>query len=357
MYETMKLAVLVISVLMALPGCKPEAPPSLIYCSINGNGTGFTSYDNSLRVGSLGRAYYIADDLVFHLGTKLVRHDKSSGSTQDLSPTSLTITDRKNLAMDTTERVLYFAADNAIWKVGFEGQNLSRLSPESRGNYSAPVLSACRKYLTAIKDQRITRLDLESGEWLELAAPITAQYAVYYSDADEYLYFSSYRAPYDYLVSLCKLSGAEQDSTLIMSQLYSGESDALLLFRTSQQHRYLAMHSSMPPREIPAWIGFPYWERYSSPLWIYDRQNIATQSIPGCFSFAFVENTSDLIYSRYKLGMADLMRMDLSTAQSVMLWDGYFSPNIYSYSINEVFTRHDGQKIHLVAWRKPQYSD
>ncbi len=47
MYETMKLAVLVISVLMALPGCKPEAPPSLIYCSINGNGTGFTSYDNS----------------------------------------------------------------------------------------------------------------------------------------------------------------------------------------------------------------------------------------------------------------------------------------------------------------------
>ena len=47
MYETMKWAILVISVLMALSGCKPEALPSLIYCSINGNGTGFTSYDSS----------------------------------------------------------------------------------------------------------------------------------------------------------------------------------------------------------------------------------------------------------------------------------------------------------------------
>ncbi|MDP2401164.1 MAG: hypothetical protein Q8M66_04230, partial [Actinomycetota bacterium] len=167
-----------------------------------------------------------------------------------------------------------------------------------------------------------------------------------------------YETNYRNNVSLCKTNAALQDSTLLMSAQYAIDYDgALLLLRSSKNHRYLAMHTSLLPQRIYSWMGDYYWERYTQTLMVYDRQTGITQTIPACFGFSLVENTDQLYYSRAKYGMADLMSMDLTTGQSVMVWDGYYAPNEYSYSIDEIYPRFDGQKVHLKAWRRAQFAD
>ncbi len=343
-------------VLLVLCSCDQDTTPIRVSCMLTADGRQFVQNDISMKVLSLGRAFYLSDDLIFHLGSRLAKSELHSSAVTYLIPNNMTVTDKRYLAIDQELRLLFFAADNAIYKVGFDGENLTRLSPVGNGNYSAPVLSNCRNYLTAIKDSHITRLDIQTGEWIELTSPIKAQYAVFFSDTSEYYFFSLSTENYQSNIALCKIGGAEQDSTLLMSGTpYSVfYSEPWPNLRSSKDHRYFAIHRSREPRMNDNNWGNTFWSRFYETLMLYDRQTGNSFEIPDCYSYAFAMGSDDLIYSRAKYGMADIMRMDLSNKESTMVWDGYYYRNYYSFSVSEIFVRNDGQKIFIEAWKKAQ---
>lgn len=357
MFRKVIVILLAVLALLCVAACNPDTTPFQVLCSIKGNGTGFQKSDNALRSMGYTRTFYLNDNLVFNMGSTLVKREYGSGNGTNLLPENMVITDKQYLAIDRVNSQLYFAADYAIWKVNFTGANLTRISPENRSIYSAPALSPCGNYLTAIKDKRIARLNLNTGIWTELLSPVTAEYSVYFSDTDEYIFYSANQESYSQRFSLCKLNGVTQDSTWIMSESYDVGSRGRLNLQSSRDHRYFAMHCAWDPQLIPNWMGYDYWERYDATLWTYDRQSGNITSIPNCYSYAFVPDNGELLYSRYKLGMSDLMRMDMVSGESTMVWDGYYAPNLYSYSIRNIYPRDDGQKIHIDTWVKPKRSN
>jgi hypothetical protein len=347
------LILLVATLLMlCLSSCDPDTVPFETFCSIQGDGTQFVKSDYGLDIYNRGRAFYLSDNQVFYLGGTLRKGDLTTGQKIQLIPNDLAITDTRYLGIDQQQRILFFAANNAIYKVGFDGQNLCRLSPMDSGDYCAPALSSGGQYLTAIKDKHIVRFDLLTGEWTELDSPVTAYYAAYVEETGEYYYFSKFIQDYRNIVSLCKTSGAEQDSTVLMQKIFGDLDYSTLNLRTSRNLRYFAIHVSSDPMEDISWTGYSYWTRYCCHLSIYDRQAGTYFTLPDCFSYAFPLETNDLVYSRYQHGMSDLMKMDLNTGLSSLVWDGYYSPNNYSFSVSEIYPRADGQKIYLKTWIK-----
>ncbi len=72
MLRTTLLLLAAVLLMLCISSCEPDTVPFLTYCSIQGDGTLFDKDDNSLAVGSWGRAFYLSDDTVFYLGSSLV---------------------------------------------------------------------------------------------------------------------------------------------------------------------------------------------------------------------------------------------------------------------------------------------
>lgn len=338
--------------MLCISSCKPDTVPYQTYCSIQGDGTLFDKEDNSLRISSFGRAFYLTDSQVLYLGESLVLRDLRTGLTEYLSPNNLIITDERYLAIDKLNALIYFAANHDIYRVGFNGQNLAQISPSGSGSYSAPSLSGLGYYLTAIKDGHIMRYDTQTGEWLQLATPTTASYAVFLEDSEEYYFYSVCEDGYYSDVSLCRTNGAESDSTMLLNRRYPEFDNTWLNLRVSKDHRWFGLHSKRDPRENIDWFGGSSWERFPTDLMVYDRISDNTSCIPDCYSYAFVLDADELMYSHYQKGMADFRKMDLNSGLSTLIWDGYYCPGNYFFSISEIFPRADGQKIYLSPWVK-----
>lgn len=347
------LTLLVATLLMlSLSSCDPDTVPFETFCSIHGDGTQFVKGDNSLDIYNWGRAFYLSDNQVLYLGNSLVLRNLATNQTLKLTTPELVITDKRYLGIDKHLALLYFAANNAIYRVGFNGENLSRLSPEDGYGYTAPAVSESGRYLTAIRNKHIMNYDTQSQLWSELPSPVTACYAVYFEESGEYYYYSSYEQNFQTVISLCKTTGTEADSTFLMNRVYSEYNENWLNLRVSSDHRWFGIHNMQEPQEhYDYWVG-AQWYRYSTDLWVYDRITGITTTIPDCYSYAFVHNTGELLYSHFQQGMADLRKKNLNSGLSTLLWDGYYSPNNYSYSISEIFPRADGQKIFLKNWIK-----
>ncbi len=334
-------------VLLGVDSCQDYPPPQRVYCSINADGSGFKE-DYSLQISSLGKAFYMSDSMIFYLGDRLVKR-AAGGSITALSPAGITITDPQYLAIDKHDARLYFAADNAICQVDMDGQNFSRISPVDDAIYRAPALSYPGNYLTAIRNGQIARMHIQSGTWTILPEAVSAWYAVYTEDTDEYYYFSRNTENYVQSSALCKLD-AQRDSILIFSGDNSSGIDEFNA-QASLDSRYFASHCMREPQEEWGMFGSSY-IRYPSVLHVYDRQTGDSFTIEACFAYTFTQNSDALLFSRLKYGMADLMRMDLPSRQTSMIWDGYHSPHIYSYSVSEIYARSDGQVMHLKAWKR-----
>lgn len=345
--------IVILAAFMLLSGNSCNEPiPEKVFCVINANGRGFKE-DNSLQIANLGRAFYVSDDLIFHLGERLVKHGIGSSVTT-LSPEDMPITDTQYLAIDQQNSRLYFAAKFAICRVGFDGQDYRRISPDDNGYYSAPALSSDGNYLTAIRNGQIARMDIQTEEWTVLPEPVTARYAIFTEDTQEYYYFSSYLDYYIPTQALCKLD-AQQDSTLIFTA-FDSDFSHYYNAKVSSNFRYFASHNMKEPTEDIDYFGSSF-TRYPAPLSVHDRQTGESFIVPDCFTYTFDPGGDAIIYSRLKYGMADLMRMDLSTRQSTMIWDGYHKANVFSYSVSEIFPRFDGQLMYLQAWKRVWRTD
>jgi hypothetical protein len=342
--------------LLMLFGCGDEYPPPFqLFCSLPADGSQLAKPDNSLNVSALGKAFYISDDLVFHLGDRLVKHNLNTLEITQLLPMAFVITDKSYLAIDRQNQLLYFSADYAIYRIGFNGQGLTKLSPDGNGNYCAPALSTCGQYLTAIRDRHISRMDINTMAWIDLPEPDIALYAVYASDEDAYYYyFRHFPQLYaDNRVGLSRFDPNTQVSTVFLSEydMDSSGFDETLKAQVSESGRYFAMQFVIEPRDVGFMFG-PEWTRSVSRLKIYDRITGQYIEIPDSFCYAFVPDGDILLYSHLKYGMADLMQMDLATRTSTMIWDGYYIKDFYSYAVTEIIPRDDGQMIHLNAWER-----
>ncbi len=352
MPRTVQIMLIAAFMCLLLCACDPDTIPEKVYCKMAGDGSGFVLNDTSLKVSTLGRAFYVDDDLVFYLGDKLFKSSLNSNLMIQLIPDILGISDKRYLPMDRNRNLLFFAANDAIYQVGFDGGNLIRLSPDDGGIYSAPALSSCGNYLTAIKDLQIARLDLQSGEWIELSSSQNAIYAVYFSDSNEYYCYNTDPTGYYTNISLCKIDAKDSTSTVLMEGTYGSFDVSWPNLRSSRDHRYFAMHQMREPQLIANYFSPDNWERYKFTLRVYDRLTGDIFTVSDCYSYAFVMGADELIYSRDVHGMADIMRRDLNNGNDTMVWDGYYYKNNYSYSVTEIFVRHDGQKIVIDAWKK-----
>ncbi len=346
--------------LLMLFGCGDDTPPPFQqYCSLPGDGSQLARSDASLMLETLGKAFYVSDDLVFHLGDRLMKHDLITGMVTQLAPSSLVITDKRYLAIDRLHQVLYLSADNAIYRVGFNGEGRTKLSPEGNGSYSAPALSTCGQHLTAIRDHHIARMEINTLNWIDLPEPTNALYAIYASDENAYYYYFRHYSPYseNCKVGLNKLDPISQEISTLMAEYDYDASvwDDSFEAHVSESRRFFAMQFVDEPWEsIDYFFNSPTstWYRCTYNLKIYDRLTDQYSEIPESFCFAFVPDADALLYSRLKYGMADVMRMDLATGNSSMIWDGYYDTELYSYSITSIFPRYDGEKIHLDAWKR-----
>lgn len=352
MLRTTLLLLAAVLLMLCISSCEPDTVPFLTYCSIQGDGTLFDKDDNSLAVGSWSRAFYLSDDTVFYLGSSLVRRNLITNQTQYLTPPELAITDKRYLAIDKHLAILYFSANNAIYQVGFNGENLSRLSPEDGYGYSAPAISALGQRLTAIRNKRIMSYDTQTEDWSELPSPVSACYAVYLEDSGEYYYYSSQEQGYWTVISLCKTNGTEADSTFLMKREYSDFNKNWLNLRVCHNQRWFGIHNMLEPEVQYDMWGGSQWYRYSSDLLVYDRITGTTTTIDDCYSYAFVHNTGELLYSHYQHGMADVRKMNLNSGLSTLIWDGYYCKDNYFFSMSEIYPRADGHKIYLRTWVK-----
>ncbi len=346
-----------VAILLLLFACGDDTPsPYKMYCTVNGAGSMNAVPDGNLKLNSLGKAFYLTDDLVFHLGDVLTSHSLNTGMHTPLTPDNVPITDKQYLAIDRQQHVLYCAAGDAIYQVGFDGSGFTKLSPDGEGIYSAPALSPDGQYLTAIHDGYIARLNLGSGEWNELAAPEDAFYAIYTADQDAYYSFTltNVSVYQDQYLQLFKQDALSQTPISLMVDVrdYSDFVSFNVDARISPDGNYLAMLFTMEPIDTGGYLTGHMWQRFPVTLNIYDRNSGAVSQISDCFAYSFVQNTGELLYSHLKYGMADLIRMDLSTGVSFMVWDGYHEKDYYSYSVTAIYPRDDGGKIHLDAWKR-----
>lgn len=348
---------LLIAILLMLFACETDgALPDQLFSSLCGDGSCINIGDPRLKIDSHANTFYISDDLVFHLGTDLFRHSIITGSETRLSPDGMKITDTEYMAIDKENQLLYFAANNSIYQIDFDGQNITRLSSADNRTYSAPALSSCGQYLTAVCDGNIARYKLSTQQWAYVEAPDMVLYAVYASDEDAYYYFykqDSNNSSFS-ITKLCKLDAATLTVTELMSQIYDTppQTGAKIVLQTSSSNRYFAMQSVSPPwQDFNFFWGYGAWQRFPNMLKVYDRTSGLVTDIPDSFTFSFVPDTEILLYSHLKYGMADLISLDLSTGESTMIWDGFYEDISYSYSITRIYPRHDGGYLFIDAWR------
>lgn len=356
MKYTASILMFLICSLFVLTACDDSPYPAVrLYSSINADGSQFTESDNRLNVSDCGNAFYISDDLIFHLGKHLVRRNLISNELMQLTTTGMTISDNRYLAIDRTNQLLYFAANDAIYKVGFDGQGLSKLSPDGNGKYSAPVLSSCGQYLSAIRDKHVSQMEISTGEWIDYIFTNSALYAYYASDVNAYYVYtaSKIESSYYYTYAFYRVDVATNTSSILMSDVDFTETSSPENYEAqiSGNGRYFAFQIAKNPY-LDIGLFFTYWTRYYDNVHIYDRIANKIINIPDSFCYAFLANGDNLVFSRLKYGMADLMLMELASENSTMIWDGYYGKETYSFSISKIYPRYDGQKIYIDGWKR-----
>jgi len=363
MHIKMLRTLLAVALLIMLLGCKDDQPTPYKYnSSMRGDGSRLTGNDNSLRVPNSGNAFYISDDMIFYLGDSLIRHSLITGLQTNYSPSGMQISDKKYLGIDKTNQILYFAVNNAIYKVGFDRQNFSRISEDDGRAYKAPALSSCGQYLSAVSDNCISRLDLNTNLWTHVDVPGALLYAIYASDENAYYYYyrlssSSYN---NNQIRLCRIDLATQEWQLLMSFIDHDEVNTFnsnLVLEVSASRRYFAMQFVMEPWQDVGMFGGGPWYRCPNLLKVYDRVSKQVVDISSSFTYTFLPDTDVLLYSHLKYGMADIIRMDLSSGESTMIWDGFYENNYYSYSITRIYPRHDGGYMFINGWKRARKID
>lgn len=357
MLKRMLAILLAIVATFMISSCEDTSPiPILTTSSIRSDGTGFTDNDSPTSYSTLRSTYYLSDDLIFLLSDKLSRKSLSSYGETVLTPVGMELTDKEYLAIDKANEVLYFGANDAIYKVGFDGQGLVRLSQNDGNKYYAPALSACGRYLTAANDTCIARFDIEQYQWNYVNVPFGSLYGIYAADENAYYYYSNHISPTnnnDY-VKLIRLDAATLASNEMMSMI-----DYKPFFQTHRRQleisnncRYFGMQHVIEPYQEITWWGSNPWQRFSSDLQVFDRVAARVIVIPSSFTFAFIPDSDEMLYSHLMYGMADLMRMDLTNSESTMIWDGFYQTNIYSYSVSRLIPRYDGRKVYIHGWKR-----
>lgn len=327
--------------MLVISGCDDFYPgPDLIHYSLILDGNSSVRVDNSLMVSSWGKAYYVSDQYIFHLGNKLVRRSMNQAGVVQMIPDNLSITDKYNIAIDTDNQLLYFAAGNAIYKISFDGSGMARISPDDGGIYSCPVLSPGADYLMAIRNSKMMRYKLDGNSWQEILPTINASYAVYIPETEQYYFFRKYYEASSYKLGLFSYVLGDTISAPLIN-LTTTSSDFRPECMVDPSGRYFAMKI-----QIQSWDGYS-----PGTILVYDRieQDRIELAKGFCFAFSPVDDT--MIYSRQMHGMADLNLINLDTRQLTLLWDGYISQSSYSYSLEELYWRFDGQVLHIRGYK------
>ncbi|MDZ4122125.1 MAG: hypothetical protein U1C33_06860 [Candidatus Cloacimonadaceae bacterium] len=322
--------------MFSLLSCEDSMIPSgdRVCGSMNIDGSNFSPRNNSLWTTTWGRAFYISDEMVFHLSTKLYKRSMTSNGVKQLIPDSLMISDERYMEIDKVNQLLYFSANGDIYRVSFGGTGLTNLSPENTGTFIAPRLSSCGNYLTAIKEEKVFRLELGTGIWLELPDITRVLHAVYIGESDEYYLWIYTELSYEHWTSLYVLRPGV-DSPEFILEVMGPDKYSPMLFGISHDYRYLAA------KHHPSSYG----GQYPKPLKIYDRESNTQIHIENCFSFAFSPAGHQLLYSRRKHDLADINLMNLATGDHTMLWDGILGTGSFSCVIDEFYWKHDATRF------------
>ncbi|MDD4309365.1 MAG: hypothetical protein PHO32_03220 [Candidatus Cloacimonetes bacterium] len=320
--------------LLALCACDDSFVPAgnYIYCSLNPDGSELATRDNRLYSNIWGSAYYVSDDLVFYISNKIYRRILGGANVIQISPDSLDVT---GFVIDQTNQMLFYTANGDIYRSDFNGQNLQNLSLKNSRTLSAPSLSLDGIYLVAIGSTRINRLDLLTGEWLELPQVLYVRHAVYVSSEDAYYYYGTHT--YNGSLALYRLApDTEEPERLI----YHGTWNSELSYQISSDQRYFGLLR----REN-------YWSvDQDDRLQVYDRLDKDTIEIGKVFSYAFSPVEGKMLYSAYRNGLGDLNLLDLATGEEQLLFDGIYTRTTYSGFIDKITWRSDAGKIFYAGW-------
>ena len=323
---------LLVFVLILLGGCDDSYVPGPMdtSCSMYTDGSGLTRQDTRI-VWSFGKPYYISDDLVFYLSTRISRKSLSSANRTMLTSPLIQVTDTENMAIDTVDQKIFFATSDGIYRMSFDGSGLTNLSPGATASIMAPVLSTDRNYLTAVRDGHILRLNLNSGEWIEEAGFSGVTYATYVTETNQYYFY----APTSNLnvMGLWSATAGSNEPSLLMSM---NGAAADLKWSISHDQRYFGLYY----KRLQSWRP-----GVANALKICDRSGTEVVQIDSCYSFTFAPSNSQVCYSRYIWGMADINMFDLTTGTNNLIFDGYFRRYSYSYSISNIVLRHDGSRM------------
>lgn len=304
--------------------------PVAIYCSLYADGTGFQQGDERLYNSTWGKPFYVSEDIVFHLKSKIYRRELNSNNPTQIIPDSLLITDQTNMVIDLQNQKLWFSANGDIYRCNFSGGELSNFSSEIYGILTAPTLSSCGNYLTAILDGQICCLDLQNRTWQLDSRATNVSYAVYISDLNEFYYFGKGSTNQAFALYRLPQSAAEPEQIFTQSG-----TDASYSWGVSYDSRYFAL---LPTKNSD-------WNAYVDKMLIFDRLEGDTIQIDKCFSFAFSAIDSRICYSRSTHGMADLNILELDSGEDEMIWDGYLSQSTYSFSVSSISWRADGEHL------------
>ncbi|MDP2172678.1 MAG: hypothetical protein Q8J62_02800, partial [Candidatus Cloacimonadaceae bacterium] len=279
---------------------------------------------------AMGKAFSFEPDAVFFLGNSLVRRNMDNDNNIRLIPDTLICTDKSFLAASIAAQKLYFAANGDIYTVSFWGTQLQNLTPENADTLYHPALSSDNRYLTMIREGKINRLDLQTGERVEINNSPSAEYAVYRSDLDKYYFYSVY------------------DNILTGVGLYRCDADgagSTMIMRESGPYPTLGVSNN---RRFYGLLSKPYVRvNDTNKLRIYDSANGTIREVEVCSAFAFSPTGADIYVSQKVYSATNIARINLETGEKQMLFDGILSSERYFYPIWEITPRVDGEYIYF----------
>ncbi len=281
---------------------------------------------------SFGNAFSFDDRYAFYIRDQLWRKDLVMGWINPLLPSSLTCSDQNYLAANPVTQTLYFAANGDIYRINFDGSQLHNLTLEDTPMLRSPALSFDKRYLTMIRDGKINRLDLQTGDRVEIDNEHFAEYAIYRPDLNRYYYFSASFNPMKTSLYRCDADGSHTVSILDES-VYNHS------FGVSLDGRLFAMLVPMPDSD-------------ARRLRVYHSNEDHILDIDQCHSFSFSPASAQLYYSQTVYGAANLYHRDMNTAETRLLFDGILDGTRYFRTIDKLTTRGDGSALYFMGFVK-----
>jgi len=306
--------------------------------SVYTDGSGIRHSDLRLCSSIWGNPVYISEDQVLHIGNKVYSRALGSSTVRQLIPDNLEVTDQESYDLDLANQMLYIAINHHIYRIKLDGSQVTDLSTAEVGSLYCPVLSDCGNYLTALRDGKIIRLNLQTGIWENSPVPFEVEYAVFISQNDTYYYFTGASVEGD--KALWSWEVASSNITEIM-QLTNDLDDCQLNLGLSRDRRFFAIHQNASD-----WYG-----TVAGDLKLYDRITNQVSTISNVHAYSFSLSEPKLFYSRKYKGLADLKYQDLETGNHSLIWDGYYSQTAYSSSLTKIYPRADNAHIFFTGYK------